>query len=115
MVPLTGTSANDGREFRNGLQLAISEVNAEGGILGRQLKPIFIDTGNQTASEVVRAAHVLISEHRVHAIINGYNIGTQNSEYEPIADSGIIYIHHNTLLQHHDTVASDRSVISAAS
>lgn len=107
MVPLTGNSANDGREFRNGLQLAVSEINAEGGILGRPLKPIFIDTGNQTASEVVRAARTLISEHRVHTIINGYNIGTQNSEYEPIADSGIIYIHHNTLLQHHDTVASD--------
>ena len=81
MVPLTGNSANDGREFRNGLQLAVSEINAEGGILGRPLKPIFIDTGNQTASEVVRAARTLISEHRVHTIINGYNIGTQNSEY----------------------------------
>jgi branched-chain amino acid transport system substrate-binding protein len=107
MVPLTGSSANDGREFRNGLILAIEEVNARGGILGRPLEAVFIDTGNQTAGEVVRAARQLISRHRVSAIINGYNIGPQNSEYEPIADAGIIYIHHNTLLQHHDTVASD--------
>lgn len=107
MVPLTGSSANDGREFRNGLQLAVEEINTDGGILGRLLKPIFVDTGNQTAAEVVRAARTLISEHGVHAIINGYNIGAQNSEYEPVADAGIIYIHHNTLLQHHDTVASD--------
>ncbi|MDQ0396125.1 ABC transporter substrate-binding protein [Labrys monachus] len=107
MVPLSGTSANDGREFRNGLTLAVDEINAEGGILGRPLRPVFIDSGRQTAEEVVRAARILIREHRVHAIINGYNIGPQNSEYEPIADAGVIYIHHNTLLQHHDTVASD--------
>lgn len=107
MVPLTGNSANDGREFRDGLQMAVEELNAEGGILGKRIAPIFIDTGNQTANEVVRAARTLINDHGVHAIINGYNIGTQNSEYEPVADAGIIYIHHNTLLQHHDTVASD--------
>jgi branched-chain amino acid transport system substrate-binding protein len=107
MVPLTGSSANDGREFRNGLSMAIDEVNARGGILGRPLEAVFIDTGNQTAGEVVRAARLLISRHRVSAIINGYNIGPQNAEYEPIADAGIIYMHHNTLVQHHDTVASD--------
>ena len=107
MVPLTGSSANDGREFRNGLGMAIEEVNARGGILGRPLEAVFIDTGNQTAGEVVRAARQLISRHRVAAIINGYNIGPQNAEYEPIADAGIIYMHHNTAVQHHDTIASD--------
>src|SRR4029078_11641544 len=107
MVPLTGSSANDGREFRNGLTMAIDEVNARGGILGRPLQAVFIDTGNQSAAEVVRAARLLISKHNVSAIINGYNIRPQNAEYEPIADAGIIYMHHNTLVQHHDTVASD--------
>ncbi|WP_324754050.1 ABC transporter substrate-binding protein [Roseovarius sp. Pro17] len=107
MVPLTGTSADDGREFRNGLLMAIDEVNARGGINGRKLVPVFMDTGNQSAEKVVRAARTLIADHHVHAIINGYNIGSQNSEYETIADAGIIYIHHNTLLQHHDTIASD--------
>ncbi|MCO5966364.1 ABC transporter substrate-binding protein [Sinorhizobium meliloti] len=107
MVPLTGRSANDGREFRNGLILAIDEINERGGILGRRIRPVFFDTVDQTAKEVVRAANTLIHDHNVHAIINGYNIGAQNSEYEPIADAGIIYIHHNTLLQHHDTVMSD--------
>jgi len=87
--------------------MAIEEVNARGGILGRPLQAVFIDTGNQSAAEVVRAARLLISKHNVSAIINGYNIGPQNAEYEPIADAGIIYMHHNTLVQHHDTVASD--------
>lgn len=108
MVPLTGPSGADGIEFRNGVLLAVEEINNDGGILGRPLKPHFVDTGRQSADEVVRAAAHLISDHGVHAIINGYNIGPQNAEYDCIADAGIIYIHDNTLLQHHDTVMSDR-------
>lgn len=107
MVPLSGPSSADGREFRNGFSMAMEEINTRGGILGRKIEPHFVDTGTQSAEEVVRAARTLIEDHQVHAIINGYNIGPQNSEYEPIADAGIIYIHHNTLLQHHDTVMSN--------
>jgi branched-chain amino acid transport system substrate-binding protein len=107
MVPLTGPSAVDGTEFRKGITLAVEDINAAGGILGRRVRPIFVDSGRQSAEEVVAAAARLIEEHGVHAIINGYNIGPQNSEYEVIADAGIIYMHHNTLLQHHDTVLSN--------
>lgn len=107
MVPLTGPSAVDGAEFRKGIILACEDINAAGGLLGRKLQPVFVDTGRQSPEEVVGAANRLIEHHRVHAIVNGYNIGPQNSEYEPIADAGIIYINHNTLLQHHDTVLSN--------
>jgi branched-chain amino acid transport system substrate-binding protein len=61
MVPLSGASAADGREFRNGLTLAIEEVNALGGIHGSQLRPVFVDTHNQSATEVVAAARELIN------------------------------------------------------
>ena len=107
MLPLTGPSTVDGIEFRKGIILACEDINRRGGILGRRLRPIFVDTGRQNAEEVVAAAAQLIQDHGVHAIINGYNIGPQNSEYEVIADAGVIYIHHNTLLQHHDTVLSN--------
>ena len=107
IVPLTGPSSADGKEFRNGVIMATEEINREGGLLGKTLEPVFVDSARQSAEEVVRAARVLIDQHQVHAIINGYNIGSQNSEYDPIADAGIIYIHHNTLLQHHDTVMSN--------
>jgi len=107
MLPLTGESALDAREFRNGAQLAISEINAKGGVLGRKLKLICADSGDQRADALLEAARWLIDEKGVNAIINGYNIGSQNAEYEPIADAGIIYIHANTLIQHHETVASD--------
>lgn len=107
LLTLTGPSAADGIEYKRGLELAIEEINAMGGILGRPLELHEVDTKNQTADEVVAGANFLIDRHNVHAIINGYNIGPQNAEYEPIADAGIIYIHDNTLIQHHDTVMSD--------
>ena len=107
MVPITGPSAADGQEFFNGALIAAEEVNAGGGICGKRIKLIPADTCTQTAGEVIAAAQSLINQHGVHAIINGYNIGPQNSEYDLIADAGIIYINHNTSLQHHDTITSD--------
>ena len=107
MLTLTGPSAADGIEYKRGLELAIEEINSMGGILGRPLELHSVDTKNQSADEVVGAANFLIDRHQVHAIINGYNIGPQNAEYETIADAGIIHIHDNTLIQHHDTVMSD--------
>lgn len=107
MVPLTGASSADGHEFQNGLIFAMEEINARGGILGKTLQPYFVDTGDQSAEMVSAAARQLIRRYAIHAIINGYNIGAQNAEYEPIADAGIVYVHHNTLLQHHDTVMGD--------
>lgn len=107
MLPLSGPGAPEAGEYRNGAQLAISEINARGGVLGRKLKLICADSDDQGTDAMLRAARWLIDEKGVNAIINGYNIGSQNAEYEPIADAEIIYIHANTLIQHHETVASD--------
>lgn len=107
MYPLTGAAATDGQGYKRGVELAIEEINDYGGILGRPLEPHFVDTKNMSASEVVAAANFLIDRHEVHAIINGYNIGPNDAEYEPIADAGIIYMHVNTAIQHHETVKSD--------
>lgn len=108
IVPLSGPSTVDGIEFRNGIILAAEEINAQGGILGRPVKPIFIDSNRQSADMILGATRRLLHEFGCHAIICGYNIGPQNSEYEAIADAGVIYIHTNTLVQHHDTVLSNR-------
>ncbi|GAB5471135.1 MAG: hypothetical protein Kilf2KO_41650 [Rhodospirillales bacterium] len=107
MYPLTGAAATDGQGYKRGIELAMEEINDYGGILGRPLEPHFVDTKNMSAAEVVAAANFLIDRHEVHAIINGYNIGPNDAEYEPIADAGIIYMHVNTAIQHHNTVTSN--------
>ncbi len=107
MYPLTGAAATDGQGYKRGVELAMEEINDYGGILGRPLEPHFVDTKNMSSAEVVAAANFLIDRHEVHAIINGYNIGPNDAEYEPIADAGIIYMHVNTAIQHHETVKSN--------
>lgn len=107
MVSLTGPLAVDGVEHRNGLELAIEEINAAGGILGMQVESVTIDSANQTAEEVSSAASLLIDREGVCAIINGYNVGANQAEYDAIADAGIIYIHYNTSIGHHEVFESD--------
>lgn len=106
-VPLTGWAAADGIEFQRALTMACEEINAMGGILGRPLVPSFEDTKEQGADNIIPAMQRLIDRHGVHAIINGYNTGAVTQEYDVIADAGIIYIHHNTDIVHHQTVGND--------
>lgn len=107
MLPLTGSAASDGIAGQQGIELAVEEINAAGGILGRPLQPAFADTKNMSAQEAVTASNRLIDRDGVHGIFCVYNIGPNNAEYEPIADAGIIYMHVNTLIQHQQTVMSD--------
>jgi branched-chain amino acid transport system substrate-binding protein len=41
---LSGTGATAGTNFKNGVQLAVNEINAAGGILGQKLEPVIEDT-----------------------------------------------------------------------
>ncbi len=107
MLPLTGAAASDGLSGQAGVELAVEEINAMGGILGRPLVAHFADTKNMSAEEAVSAANRLIDRDGVHGIFCVYNIGPNNAEYEPIADAGIIYNHVNTSIQHQNTVMSD--------
>ena len=100
-VPLTGWAAADGIEFKRALEMASEEINAMGGILGRPVEPVFEDTKEQGADNIIPAMQRLIDRRGVHAIINGYNTGAVTAEYDTIADAGVIYIHHNADIVHH--------------
>ena len=41
--PLTGPQASYGVSAKNGIDLAIEEQNAKGGLLGKKLKPVVVD------------------------------------------------------------------------
>lgn len=106
-APLTGYGAADGVEFRNGLTLACEEINVLGGILGRPLEPVFVDTVEMGDANNVQAAQRLIDRYGVHAIINGNNIGSGTAIQETVADSGIIYVHYDTTIGHNLLIKSD--------
>lgn len=99
-LPLSGAAAADGVEFRQGLELAAEEINEAGGILGRPIELHFQDTGDMGADNVSQAMQRLIDLNNVHAIINGYNVGTNMIEMEVAADNDIIMVHYNTFISH---------------
>ncbi|MDE0046472.1 MAG: ABC transporter substrate-binding protein [bacterium] len=103
----TSWGAPDGIEFMRGLTLACEEINAIGGILGRPLEPHIEDTGEMGDDRNVQAVQRLIDRHDVHAIVNGYNVGTGIAIQDVIADAGIIYMHYDTVIAHNELVASD--------
>src|SRR5919108_5397495 len=47
LVELSGTGATSGTNFNDGVRLAVKEINASGGILGRKIDYVFNDTQSQ--------------------------------------------------------------------
>lgn len=65
---LTGGIANYGKQTMNGVQLAIKEANAAGGVLGKQIKLVVADNKSEP-SEATNAATKLITQDKVSLII----------------------------------------------
>lgn len=70
-LPLTGRAAGEGRELWNGSRLAVSEINDRGGIAGRPIEQLVIDTDITTSTGVQRSLQRLIAA-EVDAITLGY-------------------------------------------
>ena len=61
LAPLTGPSASDGAEFIKGVQLAIDEQNAKGGIGGHTFELVSADVKDGSPDNVSSAAQRLIN------------------------------------------------------
>lgn len=73
MVPTTGSEATYGQDMANAVDLAIDEINAAGGVLGKQLASIVGDDACD-AQQAVNAASKLASS-GVVGIVGGYCSG----------------------------------------
>lgn len=87
-APLTGPAAPDGTSSRNGAQMAIDEVNAAGGVLGRPLELVVYDD-RLTPSEAVAIAHRLIERDRVVAVVAGSYSGPTRATAPIFQSNGI--------------------------
>ena len=82
---LTGKEAGFGQTSHHGVVLAIEEINAAGGVLGKQLELFFED--NQTKpGESATAAKKLLSREKVIALIGEVSSG-RSLEAAPIAQA----------------------------
>lgn len=68
--------------YRNGWQLAMEEINARGGILGRKLEIISRDDAGKP-QDTIRLAGELLDEQKVDILAGGYlsNVGLALSDY----------------------------------
>ena len=65
--PLTGGTAQAGQAALNGMQVAVDELNANGGILGREVEIVSYDD-KSSPEEAVKAATKLVQVDKVNAI-----------------------------------------------
>ena len=94
--PITGAYAGDGNEMVHGQQMAIDEINARGGINGKQLELVTADVGDFTNEAFVNAFQRLAEQEKVAAIFAGYTT-TSSVEYDVNAKTGVLLFHLNTL------------------
>lgn len=76
--PFTGGSAPMGISMRNGVQIAIEEINAGGGVLGKKL--VMIDRDDETNNE--RGSHIIqnfLNKEHVVAVLGPVNTEVANA------------------------------------
>jgi branched-chain amino acid transport system substrate-binding protein len=89
--PLTGDYATYGQSVRNGVQTAIDEINAEGGVNGFTLQLIAEDSKGES-TEAANAVQKLIDQDKVTAIV-GAVLSGETATVAPIAqDSGVLMV-----------------------
>src|SRR4030042_7046963 len=69
---ITGPYASDAKVSMEGITMAIDEINAAGGILGRPLEMVVFDIEDMTAEKIVAAAEELIIKEKVDVLLSGY-------------------------------------------
>jgi len=60
---LTGTMAISEKPVMQAALLAIEEINAEGGLLGRKIEPVVVDSKSKSIVFAEQAEHLIVDEH----------------------------------------------------
>lgn len=91
----SGQYANSGASDRRGMQMAIAEFNAKGGVLGRKIETVHIDT-ETTPATGSRAAERLINRDKVAFLIGAVSSGVANAISQVAQKYGTIYLNTNS-------------------
>ena len=80
-LPFTGGSAESATQIRNGVMLAIDEINAKGGADGYRLEVVSMDDGTATAGgydpgQAATNARKMVTDPTILAALGPYNSGS---------------------------------------
>ncbi|MCJ9711513.1 ABC transporter substrate-binding protein, partial [Bordetella hinzii] len=73
ILSTTGPAAFLGEDMKDGMEIAIDEINAAGGIQGRKIEWKFYDAESQTA-KALASTRRLLSQDRVDILVGGGNM-----------------------------------------
>jgi branched-chain amino acid transport system substrate-binding protein len=90
-LAVTGPAAFLGEPEKKTLELYVDKVNAEGGVLGRELELVVYDTG-MTAADAVTFTKRLIEQDQVDAIIGGTTTGETMAVVKLVEEAGVPFI-----------------------
>jgi branched-chain amino acid transport system substrate-binding protein len=89
--PMSGPNAKSGQDMWRGAQVAVDEINEQGGLLGRNVTIIQAD--DESKPEVgVAALTRLITQDKVDAIVGGFHSSVTLAQMEVIAQHNVPYI-----------------------
>lgn len=91
----SGQYANSGASDRRGMQMAIDEFNAKGGVLGRKIESIHIDT-ETTPATGSRVAERMITRDKVGFMIGAVSSGVANAISQVAQKYGVVYLNTNS-------------------
>ncbi len=90
--PLTGTYAAVGKNEMIGCQLAVEQVNAKGGILGRQVDLLVEDSTSGDAGTAVQKARKLIDRDKVSFLLGNVNSALTLAMAQVASEKGILHM-----------------------
>lgn len=74
LYPMTGALADSGQNMKDGIDLAVEEINAAGGISGRPIQIVYGDTQGANATGMTEMER-LITQDKVMAVMGAYQSG----------------------------------------
>jgi branched-chain amino acid transport system substrate-binding protein len=86
ILSVSGPAAFLGQDMKDGVQLAVDEINDAGGITGRKIEWIFYDAQSQTQQAIAEARR-LLSNDGVEIIVGGGNMSGIALAIAPMAEA----------------------------
>jgi branched-chain amino acid transport system substrate-binding protein len=87
---ITGPAPLEGERTKQGIMMAVEEINQKGGVLGKQLKPLIEDDQN-TANVAVNAVNKLISENVV-VLVGPHRSGNASAVQHIVARNKVVFM-----------------------
>jgi branched-chain amino acid transport system substrate-binding protein len=91
----SGQYANSGDSDKRGILMAIAEQNAKGGLLGRPIKWVALDT-ETTPATGSRVAERLVTQDKVAFLVGAMSSGVANAISQVAQKYGVIYLNTNS-------------------